>query len=65
MIKVNTRDRAWHEGLSVQGLLDEEQFVFKHIIVRVNAVYVPEEDYAGTIIVDGDDVMVLHLIAGG
>ena len=65
MIKVNTRDRAWHEGLSVQGLLDEEQYVFKHIIVRVNSVYVPEEDYAMTMISDGDDVMVLHLIAGG
>ena len=65
MIKVNTRDRAWHEGLSIQGLLDEEEFIFKHIIVRVNAVYVPEEDYARTMIADGDDVMVLHLIAGG
>jgi thiamine biosynthesis protein ThiS len=65
MIKVNTRERAWYEGLSVQGLLDEAQFIFKHIIVRVNGEYVPEEAYASTPIADGDDVIVLHLIAGG
>lgn len=65
MIKVNTRDRTWHEGLTVRGLLDEEQFIFKHIIVRINGTYIPEEDYASAAIADGDDVMVLHLIAGG
>ncbi len=65
MIKVNTREREWHKGLTVRGLLDEEQFVFKHIIVRINGAYVAEEDYAKTPIQDGDDVMVLHLIAGG
>ena len=65
MIKVNTRDRAWHKDLTVRGLLDEEQFIFRHIIVRVNGEYVAEEDYARTVIADGDDVMVLHLIAGG
>ena len=65
MIKVNTRERGWHEALTVSGLLDEEQFIFKHIIVRINGTYVPEENYAFTPIVDGDDVMVLHLIAGG
>lgn len=65
MIKVNTRERSWHDHLTVRGLLDEEQFIFKHIIVRVNGEYVPEEAYASTSIADGDDVMVLHLIAGG
>lgn len=65
MIKVNTLDRAWHEGLTVRGLLDEEQFIFRHIIVRVNGEYVPEDHYASTSIADGDDVIVLHLIAGG
>ena len=65
MIKVNTRDHAWHEGLTARGLLDEEQFIFRHIIVRVNGEYVAEDDYAKAVIADGDDVMVLHLIAGG
>lgn len=65
MIKVNTKNHSWHIGLTVQKLLDEKQFIFKHIIVRVNGVYVPEEQYANCQINDGDDVLVLHLMAGG
>ena len=65
MIKVNTKDYPWHEGMTVQVLLDEKVFTFKHIVVRVNGTYVPEEQYAFHSIDDGDDVIVLHLMAGG
>lgn len=65
MIKVNTKDHVWYEGLTVQRLLDEKEFIFKHIIVRVNGIYVPEELYTSCPINDGDDVLVLHLMAGG
>jgi len=40
-------------------------FIFRHIIVRVNGEFVPEEAYAQRQIADGDDVQVMHLIAGG
>ena len=65
MITVNTREQAWRESLNVQSLLDEMGFIFRHIIVRVNGEYVPEEAYAQRLISDGDDVQVMHLIAGG
>ena len=65
MIKVNTEDYPWHPGMTVKSLLDERLFTFRHIIVRVNGDYVPEEDYDGFAIKDEDDVIVLHLIAGG
>lgn len=65
MIKVNTKDSIWSQGMTVQDLLDEKQFVFKHIIVRVNGVYVPPEMHAAFQINDGDNVMVVHLMAGG
>ncbi|MEL7645268.1 MAG: sulfur carrier protein ThiS [Anaerolineaceae bacterium] len=65
MITVNTREQPWREGLNVQSLLDEMGFIFRHIIVRVNGEYVPEEAYDARLISDGDDVQVLHLIAGG
>ena len=65
MIKVNTEDFPWHPGMSVRALLDEKLFTFRHIIVRVNSEYVPEEDYENYVIQDGDDVIVLHLMAGG
>ena len=65
MIKVNTDDHPWQPGMTVRNLLDEKVFTFRHIIVRVNSEYVPEEDYENYVIQDGDDIIVLHLMAGG
>lgn len=65
MITVNTEESPWHAGMTVRALLDEKVFTFRHIIVRVNGEYVPEEEYDSYPINDGDDVMVLHLMAGG
>ena len=65
MIRVNTEAVPWHPGMTVRNLLDEKLFTFRHIIVRVNGEYVPEEDYETQRIQDEDDVFVLHLMAGG
>ena len=65
MIKFNTEAFPWHPGMTVRNLLDEKLFTFRHIIVRVNGEYVPEEDYETQRIQDEDDVFVLHLMAGG
>ncbi len=65
MITVNTEESPWHAGMTVRSLLDEKVFTFRHIIVRVNGEYVPEEEYDRYPIKDGDDVIVLHLMAGG
>jgi thiamine biosynthesis protein ThiS len=65
MITVNTREHPWHADLSVQKLLDEKGYIFKHIIVRINGEYIPEENWQQRMIAEGDDVVVLHLIAGG
>ncbi len=50
MITVNTREQPWRESLNVQSLLDEMGFIFRHIIVRVNGEYVPEEAYTQRLI---------------
>ena len=65
MIRVNTEAFPWNPGMTVRNLLDEKLFTFRHIIVRVNGEYVPEEDYETQRIQDEDDVFVLHLMAGG
>jgi sulfur carrier protein len=65
VIRVNTEAFPWHPGMTVRNLLDEKLFTFRHIIVRVNGEYVPEEDYETQRIQDEDDVFVLHLMAGG
>ena len=65
MIKVNTEDHPWTKLLSVQELLDEKGYIFPHIVVRINGEYIEEDDYHKRLVQDGDDVLVLHLMAGG
>lgn len=65
MIKLNNRECEWREGLTVDELLKFKNYTYPRIVVIVNAVIVSEEDYASTIIHDGDNVEAIHLMAGG
>lgn len=65
MIKLNNRDYEWEEGLTVRRLLQKETFTYPRLIVKINNVLVPEEEFESTVIRDGDDVKVIHLLAGG
>lgn len=65
MIKLNNRDFEWQEGLTVQGLLVKKSYTYPKLIIKINNVLVSSEEYASTVIRDGDDVKVIHLLAGG
>lgn len=65
MIKLNNRDYEWVEGLTVKAIMEQNNFVYSRIIVSVNSKFIPPEDYAITIVQDGDNVKAMHLLAGG
>jgi len=65
MIKLNNRDCEWQVGLTVKELLELKNYTYPRIVVLVNAEVIPEENYASTIIFDGDNVEAIHLMAGG
>ncbi len=65
MIQVNGDPVAWRDGMSIQDLLRERNFIFPLLVVRVNGALVAKERYAETPIPDGADVQVIHLISGG
>jgi thiamine biosynthesis protein ThiS len=66
MITVNDKfDIAWEEGLTVSRLLEQLKFSFPLIIVSVNGMLVPKDQYASRQIPDGAEVKVLHMTAGG
>ena len=65
MIKVNGRDKEWEEKLTVELLLEKCKYTFPLIMVKINGKYIPKEKYEDTAIIDGDDVQVVHSIAGG
>jgi sulfur carrier protein len=65
MIKVNGRDKEWEEKLTVSLLLEKCKYTFPLIMVKVNGKYIPKQEYKDTAIMDGDDVQIIHSIAGG
>jgi thiamine biosynthesis protein ThiS len=66
MILVNGKfEVAWEEGMTVSVLLKKLKFSFPLIIVSVDGVLVPKEEYATRQVPDNSDVKVLHMTAGG
>jgi sulfur carrier protein len=66
MIRVNDRDEIeWEEGLTVSALLARFRYTFPHIIVKIDGEVIRREEYPTYAILDGADVRVIHLIAGG
>ena len=65
MIKVNGRDHEWNKALTVNELLKRKKYTYPKIIVKINNKLIPKNKYASTLIHDGDEVQVIHLLAGG
>jgi thiamine biosynthesis protein ThiS len=53
------------ESCTVSDLLVMKNYTFKMLIVKINGRLVKKEDYENSVISEGDDVIVLHLISGG
>lgn len=51
--------------MTVRELLDEKNFTFKMLVIKINGQLVKKEDYDKAVIKDDDDVSVIHLISGG
>lgn len=65
LIKLNNRDFPWEEGLTIEKIMEIKKFTFPKIIVKVNGNHIEIEDYATTLVNDGDNVEMIHLLAGG
>ncbi len=65
MITVNTHEHPWVAGMTIQNIVEEKKYTFRHLVVKVNDTFVPDDRYAITLVQDGDEVMVIHLMAGG
>lgn len=65
MITVNGREFPYEEGLTVANLLQKKGYTFKMITVKINGSVIKKDEYETTPIHDGDNVQVLHHVAGG
>lgn len=51
--------------MTVEDIMKINKFSYSRIIVKVNNKHIEQEDYATTAVNDGDDVQMIHLLAGG
>ena len=65
-IVLNNRNETFEqEQFSIKELLAIKKFSFQMLVIKVNGELVHLRDYATTMVKEGDNVMVLHLITGG
>lgn len=65
MILINGKEYEWKECLTVQEILNIKKYTFPKIIVKINGKVIHKNEYENTIINNGDEVQVIHLLAGG
>jgi sulfur carrier protein len=65
IIKLNGRDFPWEEGMTVEYIMNKKKFIFPKIIVKINDEHIEKDDYPTTLVNDGDNVQMIHLLAGG
>jgi len=53
------------EFLTVRQILDSKGWNFPLLIVRVDGMFVERKDYETTLVRDGAEVDVIHLMSGG
>jgi thiamine biosynthesis protein ThiS len=61
----NKEEEFIGDQFTISELLKVKKFTFKMLVIKVNNQLVKKAEYDSTMVKDGDDVMVLHLISGG
>jgi sulfur carrier protein len=61
----NNAESFVEDTLTVKEVLEKKNFTFKMLIIKLNGELVQKTDYAVTVVKDGDDLNILHLISGG
>ncbi|MFO7895466.1 MAG: sulfur carrier protein ThiS [Candidatus Cloacimonadales bacterium] len=65
MIKINDTAIEWQTGLTVEKLLRQNNFIPHLSIVKINGEYVSKNSFFSQLISDGDEIKIMHLVAGG
>jgi thiamine biosynthesis protein ThiS len=65
MIQVNGDPLAWTDGMTVRDVLTLKRYTFPMLVITVNDSVVERRAYDTTVIPDGANVRVVHLMSGG
>jgi len=65
-IILNNRNELFEsDSLTISEIMEIKKFTFSKIIVKLNGSFVEKEDYTTTKVSEGDNLVILHLLAGG
>jgi len=64
-LTVNGEPHPWREGLTIGDLLQEKRFSYPLKTVFVNGARIDRKAHDTTLLADGDNVQVVHLMSGG
>lgn len=65
-VMVNLENEAFpEERLSVSEIMRRKKYTFPHVITRLNGHLIEREGRDSTLVSDGDDLEIYHLISGG
>jgi thiamine biosynthesis protein ThiS len=53
------------DEISISELIKLKNFIFKMLVVKHNGQVIKKQDYDTTIVKNGDNVVILHLVSGG
>ncbi|HOY38795.1 MAG: sulfur carrier protein ThiS [Bacteroidales bacterium] len=51
--------------MSIAEIIEEKNFTFKMLVVKLNGILIEKENYRSALVKDGDTLVILHLISGG
>lgn len=61
----NNPESFREENLTIQEIIDKKGYTFKMLVTRLNGALIKKNERESTIVKEGDDLMVLHLMSGG
>lgn len=64
-IIVNGDKIPYEDNMTVTRVLQVMNYIFRMLIVRINGTLVQKKDYPTTVVPEGANVEVIHLISGG
>jgi thiamine biosynthesis protein ThiS len=54
-----------NETLTIKEILELKKFTYPKLIVKLNDVIIENQDFESTFLKEGDNLIILHLLAGG
>ena len=64
-IELNHRKYPYREGATISALMEENNFDFGYMIVKINKAIIEEDAWPETAVHPGDKVEIIHIFGGG